>query len=219
MKINILYIIILLIVSSCDNRKDNYVGMDTGPIFQVAKLADANYSNGISDSEKLGQTYTFKYQLQSFDNLNINIQKSNTYDNLNVNSLTSLISVQAIGAEYAVYKLNVVDPFGKSANATVQLTIFKNLLPVCVFTDTLLAQLSPYQVFIDASRSYDQDAKWGGTVVQYQYIIGNNYTSTTKMSSLNYIFDGPGQKVIKVRCQDNDSAWSVPVTKYLTIKN
>ena len=185
----------------------------------MLKLSQANFSTQISDSEKLGHTYTCKYQLQSFDNLNINIIKSNSYDNVNINTSTSLISIQTSNAEYSVFKLGVVDPFSKSANASIQLTVFKNLIPICVFTDTLISQLSPYQVFIDASKSYDQDSKWGGAVVRYEYIIGTNYSSITKASSINYIFDGPGQKVITVRCQDNDSAWSSPVTKYLTIKN
>jgi len=54
----------------------------------------------------------------------------------------------------------------------VQLTVFKNLIPVCVFTDTLIAQLSPYQVFIDASKSYDQDSKWGGTISKFNLFFG-----------------------------------------------
>ena len=218
MRRNTLYLI-LLFTYSCDDRKDNYTALDTGPVLQVAKLTDSNFSAQISDSEKLGHNYIFKYDLESFDNLTIKLNKSNSYDILNINSQTSQISVTPYDVEEAMYNLSVLDPFDKSAKALVQLTVFKNLIPICIFTDTLIAQLSPYQVLIDASKSYDQDSKWGGAVVRYEYIIDQNYTSTTKMSSLNYIFDGPGQKVITVRCQDNDSAWSVPVTKYLTIKN
>jgi len=220
MKRNILnYIVILLFVSSCDNRKDNYIGMDAGPKLQVATLTDTNYYVQISDSEKLGHTYIFKYVLESFENLTLNINKSNVYDSLIINSETLQINVRPSCVEQATYKLSVMDPFNKYAQASVELTVFKNLIPICIFTDTLIAQLSTYQVQIDASKSFDQDAKWGGAVVKYQFMIDQNYTCTTTMATIDYIFDGPGQKVITVRCQDNDSAWSAPVTKYLTIKN
>lgn len=210
-------LVLLLLDSSCDNRKDNYTEMDTGPVLQVAKLANTDYTTQISDSEKLGQTYIFKYELESFDNLTINVEQSNIYDVLDINNKSSQITVKPSSVEEATYNLSVIDPFEKVAKATVQLTVFKNLSPICIFTDTLINQLSPYQVQIDASKSYDQDAKWGGAVVMYQFVIDQDYTCTTKMPTIDYIFDGPGQKQITVRCQDNDSAWSAPVTKYLTI--
>src|SRR5208282_2853148 len=108
-------IVLLLVISSCDNRKDNYTELDTGPVLQVAKLNDTNFSNQISDSVKLGHNYIFKYELQSFDNLSINISKSNTYDVLNINSQASQISVKPFDVEEATYKLGVIDPFDKAA--------------------------------------------------------------------------------------------------------
>lgn len=143
------------------------------------------------------------------------IQKSNRSDSLVVNN--NQISVIPSTIEQSYYNLSVVDPFEKSSEASVNLTVFKNLIPICEFKDSIIAQLSPYQVQINASGSYDQDEKWGGAVVKYSYQIDNNYTCNTTLSTIDFIFDGPGQKSITVKVQDNDSAWSVPVTKYLIL--
>ena len=41
MKTNVIpVILLLLVISSCNNRKDPYLDMDSGPILQVAKISD-----------------------------------------------------------------------------------------------------------------------------------------------------------------------------------
>jgi hypothetical protein len=217
MKILILLTLaIVLIVSACDNRKDPYLDLDSGPIVQVMKITDGLASTEISDSVKLGQTYTFKYSLESFENISINVEKSRTADSIGMNS--NYVNVKGANEGISVYTLKAMDSFGKESQAKVNLTIFLNLKPICSFTVKKVGQLSDYEIEIDASLSYDPDAKWGGHIVQWEYQVQTNYDVKNALSSIHYICDGPGQKKINVRVKDDNGVWSDWKTQYYTLQ-
>jgi hypothetical protein len=213
------YILIIISVIGlfygCDNRKDPYFDLDDIPILTVQKLTDSVGRTSLADSMKLGNPYTFKYKVVSFEDLNINIEKGRNLDNIEVDN--GLINVNTDLGGISSLKLVVKDAFGKTSSANVQVTFFKNLAPVCKLTVTQIAQLSPYEIDINASASFDQDAKWGGSVVKWEYQVQANYDKQTDLNDIHYICDSPGQKKITVRCQDNDGTWSAPQTIYFMV--
>ena len=121
-------------------------------------------------------------------------------------------------AEKSIIQLKATDSFSKSASVNMNFTVFTNLLPVAVFAvNQITGGLSPYEVQIDASASYDRDSKWGGKIVAYNYKINTNYNVTSELSSIRYIFDTSGQKKITVRVQDNSGDWSEEKTIYIIV--
>jgi hypothetical protein len=136
-------------------------------------------------------------------------------DTFHINN--NLVTVNNTGEGVSTYNLSATDAFGKKATASVQLTYFKNLKPFCVFTVTKTGELSDYEIEIDASTSYDQDSKFGGEIVSYEYIVGNDYDEITSLSSIRYICSGTGQKTITVRVKDNDGEWSDEAIMYFML--
>lgn len=215
MKYIILIISAFSLFCGCDNRKDPYYDLDDIPVLTVQKMSDSIARTSLSDSMKLGSSYTFKYNIISFENLNLNIEKGRNLDSIVIEN--GLINVNTNIGGVSSMTLNVKDGFGKACSVNVQVTFFKNLVPVCKFTVTQVAQLSKYEIDINASSSFDQDAKWGGSVVKWEYQIQSNYNKQTDLNDIHYICDSPGQKKITVRCQDSDGAWSAPQTIYFMV--
>lgn len=215
MRYTFLIIIAIGIFYSCDNRKDPYYDLDDIPVLTVQKLTDSEAKTSLSDSMKLGNPYIFKYNIISFQDLDLNIEKGRNLDNVEINN--GLINVNTDLGGVSTLVLKVKDAFGKASSANVQVTFFKNLVPVCKISVSQIAQLSPYEIDINASASFDQDAKWGGSVVKWEYQIQANYDKQTDLNDIHYICDSPGQKKITVRCQDNDGAWSAPQTIYFMV--
>jgi hypothetical protein len=201
--------------NSCDNRKDPYTGLDNTPVLTVQKLDSVKTCTYLTDSMKIGKPYVFKYNIISFENLPLNIVKTQVTDSVVVSN--NLVYVNRLTEGLSEYFLKTTDPFGKAANANVAITFFINLPPVCEFTVTQAGMSIPCEIDINASSSYDQDSRWGGEVINYEYIIGTDYDTKTVLNNIQYIFDGPGQKKITVLCQDNNGTWSSPNTIYFSV--
>ena len=71
---------------------------------------------------------------------------------------------------------------------------------------------------IDASSSYDRDAKYGGAISNYEFTITPNYRVTTNQSVINYIFPKVGNYQIALRVQDNDSVWSASKVAWVNVQ-
>jgi hypothetical protein len=66
----------------------------------------------------------------------------------------------------------------------------------------MISVSSPFEYEVDATTSYDKDSKFNDKIVEYEYTL-NNYTFSTTLSKIRYIFGSAGQKLIKVRVKDN----------------
>jgi hypothetical protein len=95
---------------------------------------------------------------------------------------------------------------------------FENMLPVAKLNISKLALNSPYEISIDATQSFDQDNKFGGEIVEWEYTIGNFYTyTTTEYSSIYHILPTSGSYTISLRVRDNDGAWSNTIYETVTL--
>jgi hypothetical protein len=215
-KLNILiFVVIVVSVYSCDNREDPYNDYNNAPEVKVMRLTDTEASISISDSVKLGMDYQLKYFLTDEENLNLTIEKSIESDVVSLNNGRVVITGQTEGTH--IITLITEDSFGKKGEANIELYCFHNLRPLCKGIITKTAVLSDNEVEVNLEGSFDQDSRWGGKIVQYEYKIQNNYFVRNYLPSIKYIFEGKGQKKITVRVQDNDGDWSDPQILYFTL--
>jgi hypothetical protein len=171
----------------------------------------------INDSAKIGVMYSTNFIFSAQTAASISANEIKGSDSLGVSGDEVNIKPKVEGLSKIV--ITATDKFSKTASINLNLTVFNNLPPVAVFTATQVqGGLSPYEVSIDASQSYDCDARWGGRVVAYRYKINTNYDVTSPLSSIRYIFNDSGQQEITVSVQDNNGAWSPEKTVYLRLQ-
>lgn len=125
---------------------------------------------------------------------------------------------RALEAGTFSFFLTVKDPDEKSSTALVEITALGNLRPQAKMTVQQTGTNSPYEVRINAAGSTDADAAWGGAITQYEYTLEGFYTTTTVRDYIDYIYPEPGRYTIILRVQDNEGAWSEPITKEVVVQ-
>jgi len=108
------------------------------------------------------------------------------------------------------------DSFKEEAKYSISFTIFRNIAPVALFTVKKVGVSSPYEYEVDASGSYDKDARFNGKLIEYEYTLAN-YKFSSTLSKIRYVFGSAGQKQIRVRVKDNSGDWSAQVSEYVVL--
>jgi hypothetical protein len=108
------------------------------------------------------------------------------------------------------------DSFKEEAKYSISFTIFRNIAPVALFMVKKIGVSSPYEYEVDASASYEKDARFNGKIVEYEYTLAN-YKFSTTLSKIRYVFGSPGQKLIRVRVKDNSGDWSSQASEYVVL--
>ncbi len=96
----------------------------------------------------------------------------------------------------------IIDSFSRRNSASLELEVFENLAPIVSYiirTD----ELSDDVRIIDLSSSYDQDSRFGGQIVLYNFVINGQLTASTE-SELRHPFPGPGIYPVTVFVTDNN---------------
>lgn len=108
------------------------------------------------------------------------------------------------------FSITVKDDFGLSSKAILELVAFDNLPPRAHFTAGKLGQRSRYEWELDASESFDRDAKYGGAIKEYEFsVLGKVYNLLSP--EIRIIFPATGIYTVGVRVKDNDNKWSSKV--------
>lgn len=217
MKIRIITGLLLatLLLWRCDNREDYFKEINEPPQLTLW-LNDTTSVHTISDSLKTGQNITLRYELTDEERLNISHESEGNASQMVINEENRTITItgEAEGKWKASFK--VQDSFGEQDQAAISFTVFDNLTPVTEFIVRKVAVVSPYEIEVDASRSFDQDARFGGKIDLYEYNL-NNYKFQTPLQKIRYIFGSSGQKKITVRVQDNNGDWSAENSVYYVL--
>jgi hypothetical protein len=108
------------------------------------------------------------------------------------------------------------DSFNEEAKFSILFTVFRNIAPVALFSVKKIGVSSPYEYEVDASASYDKDARFNGKIVEYEYTLAN-YKFSSTLSKVRYVFGSAGQKQIRVRVKDNSGDWSNQVSEYVVL--
>ncbi len=121
-----------------------------------------------------------------------------------------------VGEHELIFK--VKDVFDLEDTGTLRLLSFGNIPPVAQLTLTKPdVQHDPLEYIIDASGSYDPDARFGGGIAEYEYVFLGREVSLNK-SSITVIFPEGGMYEISIRVVDNDVEWSEWLTESFLIE-
>ena len=217
-------ILISLCVSflfSCDNRKDYLQSLNKEPVLKIKKdgTSDA-FTSSVSDSFKLENLHyicDYTFTDEKIENVILSTVYGSGSGTAAVDASNKTLVISPVTPGTQSIDLTATDQFGAKCTCNVSLTAFANLLPLA-FVNVIQTDIdAPHEVNIDASASYDRDARFGGHIVQYEYKVGTTYIVDTPFSNINYIFAAPGNYNIYVRVEDNNGGWSPTKTTNITV--
>ena len=207
-------LMVQIFFSSCDNRKDYFVDINKAPTLSLSRNGVDFRGNKLSDSLKIGEPYSLHYYISDEEKVRIQVMQEGQQSTVDVGS--ELISFTGVTEGQDQVTLVARDSFGASAEFSISFTVFRNIAPIASFTIKKLGVSSPYEFEVDASASYDKDAKFNGKIVEYEYTLAN-YKFSSSLNKVRYIFGSAGQKLIKVRVKDNSGDWSSQVSEYIVL--
>ena len=200
-----LALIVQLYFTSCDNRKDYFIGINKTPSLSLVKNGVELTGNTFNDSLKIGEPYSLTYFISDEEKIPLLAIQDQGKDLVNIG--TELITFTGVNEGQSRFSLLAKDSFGASAEFSISFTVFRNIAPVASFTVRKIGVSSPYEYEVDATASHDKDVRFNGKIIEYEYTL-QNYTFSTTLSKIRYIFGSAGQKLIKVRVKDNSGDWS-----------
>ena len=204
---------------SCDNLEGYYDEYNEKPTITIKKELGTEYLEEFKDSLKIGDnTYSFNFKItDEEENLDIKYSCSDDEVILTQNGDQITIESKVVGLKEII--LTTEDAFKETDQCKLTLEVFENVLPTAKFeVKESDAMLSPLERVIDASGSFDTDAKFGGGLTRYQFRIDNQEIIDTPKKSINYIFPNQGSYQIWVRVRDNNDEWSEPFIERYTVK-
>lgn len=212
MKFLIYVSILILVLSSCDKTEDYYFKLDKTHEFSIKLTKEDEYKKQVFDTVKTGFDGFLDCQLVDNDFYNkedikdiiVSVEgKVNTdFDDYKIPTKIKFTPMQ--GGENKV-TFTVVDYFGLSSSAELNVYSYFNLTPIAVVNIEKVASDGLF-IKIDASASYDQDSKYNGKITLYNFVIGT-YNLETPFSSIYFELPIEGTYQIKVRAKDNDYEW------------
>lgn len=208
----LIYSCLIILLTACDKRSDMYTTYNTTPIIEIRKEGTTLFQTMLYDSVKSSTTeYNIEYRILDEETLTA---KGNKYGELGGDKFMMdgkfaryTIDGSIIGNRFI--ELSVTDSYGKEGKAKATFYVFDNLPPVALFTAFKLGVFDPLEYKIDAGLSYDRDAKYGGKIIEYEFIINTTYIVNTPFNNINYIFPSTGNYTISVRVKDDNNSWSV----------
>jgi hypothetical protein len=203
-----------LFLPSCDNREDYFIDINKAPTLSLVKNGLELKGSTLSDSLKIGEPYLLHYIIIDEEKISIRVIQEKKENLVEIGS--EIVTFTGVGDGQNHVTLLAEDSFGASAEFSISFTVFRNIAPVASFIVKKIGVSSPFEYEVDATASYDKDAKFNGKIVEYEYTL-NNYTFSTTLSKIRYIFGSAGQKLIKVRVKDNSGDWSDIVSQYVVL--
>ena len=203
-----------LFFTSCDNRKDYFIGVNQAPTLTLVKNGVELTGNSFADSLKIGEPLSFHYVISDEEKTRIKVAQQQQSNIVDVGSES--ITFTGVTEGQNIVSLTANDSFGEGAKFSLTFTVFRNIAPVALFKVKKIGVSSPYEYEVDASGSYDKDARFNGKIVEYEYTLAN-YKFSSTLSKVRYVFGSPGQKQIRVRVKDNNGDWSAQVSQYVVL--
>jgi len=200
--------------SSCDNREDYFIGVNKAPTLSLIKNGVALEGKTHSDSLKIGVPLSLQYFIQDEEKIILQVSQEQPKGIFNVGP--ELISFTGVTEGQDLVTLMAKDSFTEEARVSITFTVFRNIAPVAQFAVKKIGVSSPYEYEVDASASYDKDARFSGKITEFEYTLAN-YKFSSPLSKVRYVFGSAGQKQIRVRVKDNNGDWSSQVSQYVVL--
>lgn len=127
---------------------------------------------------------------------------------VNIDHQNQLIDLEVLAFDESLLTISfiVIDAFMQSDTALLQLEVFDNLKPVVNF-EIKADESGDLVRIIDLSNSYDGDAKYGGMISSYHWIIEGTEFSLTR-DFIRFAFPDRGTFDVQVYTTDNNGAQS-----------
>ena len=200
--------------SSCDNREDYFIDVNKAPSLSLVKNGVILEGNTLSDSLKIGVPLSLQYSIQDEEKIKLQVLQDQQKSIFEVGP--DLISFTGQAEGQNIFSLTAKDSFNEEAKFSITFTVFRNLAPVAQFEVKKIGISSPYEYEVDASASYDKDARFSGKIIEYEYTL-SNFKFSSPLSKVRYVFGSAGQKQIRVRVKDNSGDWSSQESQYVVL--
>ncbi len=200
--------------SSCDNREDYFIDVNKAPTLSLINNGVALEGNTLSDSLKIGVPQSLQYFIQDEEKIILQVIQEQPKSTFEVGN--ELISFTGTTEGQNNFSLTAKDSFGQEAKFSITFTVFRNIAPVAQFAVKKIGVSSPYEYEVDASASYDKDARFNGKITEYEYTLAN-YKFSSPLNKVRYVFGSAGQKQIRVRVKDNNGDWSNQTAEYIVL--
>ena len=163
---------------------------------------------------RLGYHLSLQYFIQDEEKIILQVSQEQQKSTFDVGSELISFTGQAEGQN--IFNLTAKDSFGEEAKFSITFTVFRNIAPVAQFAVKKIGVSSPYEYEVDASASYDKDARFSGKITEYEYTLAN-FKFSSPLSKVRYVFGSAGQKQIRVRVKDNSGDWSSQESQYVVL--
>lgn len=108
---------------------------------------------------------------------------------------------------YHEIQILALDELLEADTLTLSLQVFDNLPPTAHLSIAPLRIVNRYEYRIDGSGSHDQDERFGGHIVKYQFQINSTVIERYE-PQFKYVFGTEQIVTISLRVQDNNGTWS-----------
>src|SRR5665647_243937 len=173
-----------LFFPSCDNRKDYFIDVNKAPSLTLVKNGVELTGSTFADSLKIGEPFSLHYFISDEEKIRIQVTQEQQQSIVDIGS--DLISFTGVSEGQNLVNLTAKDSFKEEAKFSISFTVFRNIAPVALFSVKKIGVSSPYEYEVDASASYDKDARFNGKILEYEYTL-QNYKFSTTLSSAKLI--------------------------------
>lgn len=215
----IILLALVPVIVSCGNRKIGLAEMSPTPIMEILDLngniiQKDSIKLTLKGSNKKNSSFVVKLQ-GCAGKTDLTITTINTSGSVLVNGKSGDMEIKngnhtlhyapttITGTSLIV--LEAKDQFDKIASKKIEIVTFDNLAPAAymkVVTPTVSANK---EYLLDASGSFDRDAKFGGTIVSYTFTInGKSFETVDGSPTASWIFGNKGKYNISVSVKDSD---------------
>ncbi len=212
---------LLIVIWACETHRDPFSALNKNPLIQTFKFS--------ADSLKFKQTEPYKLYLKYQDDEKQTLTATFTFISGHGDLFHSEFRKKSATSHSVTFEapgvfdgeLNFLpDTTGKLelelelsdkvklASERVAAFFYFNLKPVAKFTYRLQTNVSPYELDVDASDSYDPDTKSGsdnGKIEWFQWWFDDGTPLiTTKANTYHHVFKKSGTYTVKLRVLDFD---------------
>ena len=211
---NLIYIVFIAIaLASCDSSEDMFKDTDKAPIVNIKGDRHTSFGKHQNDSLKLIKLYYYlEYKVEDEENIELEVQIDSIF-RYEIKNDKIILGATKTGSSN-IY-ITATDSWGKQDKVTFNLTCFNNLTPVATLKVEPLTNAREYK--LDASASYDMDAKYGGKINLYRFYVNDKEIEKTYHSDMSYTFPKNGEYKVGVQVKDNNDEWSRLIQKTIII--
>ena len=226
-------LIMAIVILGCEKREDPFEADNTYPIMTIKSTANVNkyeikvgtYQNNHFDTivnifDTIKNDFNQIFLSISTENEGHHLKKYQiSYnDTITIAELNLIIKNKGNYPNYTrdTVLVSATDYYNKTTTARIIICYIENLNPYTRFKVTKIGNVSPYEIRVDASDSYDSDSRYGGAIVAYHFDIAG-YTVQNDDPILNHVLPGPGTYTIKVKVLDNNGQWSQEIQQTIDV--